>query len=71
MRRIKIRVNIIIVIIEKDLSLETSHVGYRGRSLKLYVTNTSHFPQGLLQALSPSFELLHEASCQEKSVHFV
>ena len=40
------RLNVIITVTEKDVGLEASHVGCRRGSLKLYFTDTSHWPQG-------------------------
>lgn len=48
------RVNIIIIVTEKDLGSETSHVGERGEGLMPYFTNTSHYPQGLSHKPNPS-----------------
>lgn len=55
LRRIKMRLNVIITVIEKDVGLEASHVGCRRGSLKLYFTDTSHWPQGPPRVPSPSY----------------
>lgn len=66
------RVNVVIIVTEKDLALETSHMGYRGGGLKPYFTNTSHYPQQLSHGPNPSVsQFFHEASLLKRNVHLV
>jgi len=68
LRRIKMRLNVIITVIEKDVGLEASHVGCRRGSLKVYFIDTTLWPQGLPQVPSPSYFIRKRACILFKSM---
>lgn len=61
------KVNVVIIVTEKDLALETSHVSYRGEGLRPYFTNTSYYPQQLSHGPNPSrFSVFSRGFTSEK-----